>query len=330
MQLVDRIVAPLRRPAGGAAAGLAGAAPTVVSFVLVLVIAAQLASLLWRVLGASEVDAGADAPVVQAQAQNVDIAAIVNAHLFGVAAQSGDPSDAPATTANLTLAGTLAGREPEQGWAIIGATGQSARVYATGASLPGGSRLFAVYPDRVILDRNGARESLLLPRLAGGASGGVAPRAAGLPPVAASNASIADSVRQLLVQNPSAGAELLRPQPVFAGGSLRGYRVYPGRNRAQFAGLGLQPGDLVMAVNGAALDDPNRGLEILRGVGQGSAVTLTVERGGQQQQITVDPVSVVQELQAPAEPVEDNVEDQEPVDTGSDEMAGMEIEEATE
>ena len=37
----------------------------------------------------------------------------------------------------------------------------------------------------------------------------------------------------------------------------------------------LQPGDLVMSVNGAALDDPNRGLEILRGIGQGSAVTLT-------------------------------------------------------
>jgi general secretion pathway protein C len=327
MQLVDRIVAPLRRPAGGAGAGLAGAAPTVVSFVLVLVIAAQLASLLWRVLGGSDGDTGVEAPLVQAQSSNVDIAAVVNAHLFGVAAQSGDPSDAPATTANLTLAGTLAGREPEQGWAIIGASGQAARVYATGASLPGGAKLFAVYPDRVILDRNGARESLLLPRLAGGAGGGVTPRAAGLPPVAAQNASIADSVRQLLVQNPSAGAELLRPQPVFAGGSLRGYRVYPGRNRAQFAGLGLQPGDLVLAVNGAALDDPNRGLEILRGVGQGSAVTLTVERGGQQQQITVDPAAVVQELQAPAEPVEDPVEDEEPVE---DDMAGMEFEEATE
>ncbi len=330
MQLVDRIVAPLRRPAGGAAAGLAGAAPTIVSFVLVLLIAAQLASLLWRVLGAAEDDASVDAPVVQTQANNVDIAAIVNAHLFGVAAQSGDPADAPATTANLTLAGTLAGREPERGWAIIGATGQAARVYATGASLPGGAKLFAVYPDRVILDRSGARESLLLPRLAGGAGGGVAPRAAGMPPVTAPNASIADSVRQLLVQNPSAGAELLRPQPVFAGGSLRGYRVYPGRNRAQFAGLGLQPGDLVMAVNGAALDDPNRGLEILRGVGQGSAVTLTVERSGQQLQITVDPVSVVQELQAPAESVEDPVVDEEPVDSGSEEADGLEIEEATE
>ena len=127
-------------------------------------------------------------------------------------------------------------------------------------------------------------------------------------------ASLADNVRQLLVQNPQAGGELLRPQPVFAGGSLRGYRVYPGRNRAQFAGLGLQPGDLVMAVNGTALDDPNRGLEILRGIGQGGAVTLTVERGGQQQQITVDPTSVVQQIQAqpapaPAPEAEDATEE---------------------
>jgi general secretion pathway protein C len=324
MQLVDRIVAPLRRPTAGAASGLAGAAPTIVSFALVLVIAAQLASLLWRVVGASDDEPLAAAPPVESPTPDVDIAAVVNAHLFGVAPQSGDPSQAPATAANLTLAGTLAGREPENGWAIIGASGQTARVYATGAALPGGAKLFAVYPDRVILDRNGARESLLLPRLSSGGSR-PSPRVAGMPPAAAQSSTIADSVRQLLVQNPSAGAELLRPQPVFAGGSLRGYRVYPGRNRAQFAGLGLQPGDLVLAVNGAALDDPNRGLEILRGVGQGSAVTLTVERGGQQQQITVDPVAVAQELQATAEPVE--AQEEEPVEEDS---AVTEDEEATE
>jgi general secretion pathway protein C len=318
MQLVDRIVAPWRRPAGGAPSGLAGAAPTIVSFLLVLVIAAQLAAFLWRALDSGDRDSTADAPVVAAPPPAVDLTAIVNAHLFGVAAASGDPSDAPATTANLALAGTLAGREPEHGWAIIGASGQAARVYATGASLPGGARLFAVYPDRVILDRNGARESLMLPRLSGGAGGAVAQRPAGLAPAAASNSSIADSVRQLLVQNPSAGSDLLRPQPVFAGGSLRGYRVYPGRNRAQFAGLGLQPGDLVLAVNGAALDDPNRGLEILRGIGQGSAVTLTIDRGGQQQQISVDPVSAMQNMQAPAaepEPAEEEVyEDEASID----------------
>ncbi|MFZ2509077.1 MAG: PDZ domain-containing protein, partial [Steroidobacteraceae bacterium] len=89
---------------------------------------------------------------------------------------------------------------------------------------------------------------------------------------------------------------LLRPQPVFAGGQLRGYRVYPGRNRAQFAKLGLQPGDLVTAVNGAPLDDPNRALETLRGIGTGPAVTLTVDRNGQQQQLAIDPATVVQEI----------------------------------
>jgi general secretion pathway protein C len=156
MQLVDRIVAPLRRPAAGAG-GLAAAAPTAVTALFAIVIAAQLAALVWRALGA-----GGEGPEAVSQdftppAPAIDLPAIVNAHLFGVAADSGDPSAAPATTANLALSGTLAGREPEHGWAIIGASGQAARVYATGASLPGGAKLFAVYPDRVILDRNGSR-----------------------------------------------------------------------------------------------------------------------------------------------------------------------------
>jgi general secretion pathway protein C len=294
MQLVDRIVAPLRQPAGGMRTGLATAGPSLATLVLVVLLAAQLAALIWRALGSAgsetpplpEVDVGA--------APTIDLAAIVNAHLFGVAAVAGDPSAAPATSANLTLAGTLAGSEPSVGWAIIGASAQAARVYATGASLPGGAKLVAVYPNRVILDRNGSRESLMLPRLTG--SSAAAP-AAFAPAAGAPPASLADSVRQLMAQDPAAVNELLRPQPVFAGGTLRGYRVYPGRNRGQFTRLGLQPGDLVTAVNGAALDDPNRGLEILRGIGQGTAVTLTIDRNGQQQQLTVDPGAVAQDAQ---------------------------------
>lgn len=294
MQLVDRIVAPLRPSAGGMRAGLVTAGPSLATLVLVVVLAAQLAALIWRALGSAGSETPQQVPVDVGAAPTIDLAAIVNAHLFGVAAVTGDPSAAPATSANLTLAGTLAGTEPSVGWAIIGASGQSARVYATGASLPGGAKLAAVYPDRVILDRNGSRESLMLPRLSG--AGAAIPTAyapgAGGPP-----ASLADSVHQLMAQDPAAANELLRPQPVFAGGSLRGYRLYPGRNRGQFARLGLQPGDLVTAVNGAALDDPNRGLEILRGIGQGTAVTLTIDRNGQQQQLAVDPAAVARELQ---------------------------------
>ncbi|MGE0030291.1 MAG: type II secretion system protein GspC [Steroidobacteraceae bacterium] len=294
MQLVDRIVAPLRRPSGGLRVGVATAGPSLATLVFVIVLAAQLAALLWRALGSTGSEGPQPVAVDVAAAPAIDLAAIVNAHLFGVAAATGDPSSAPATSANLALAGTLAGPDPAVGWAIIGASGQSARVYATGASLPGGTKLAAVYPDRVILDRNGARESLMLPRLSGGSTATPVAYAqgGGAPP-----ASLADSVRQLMAQDPAAANELLRPQPVFAGGSLRGYRVYPGRNRAQFARLGLQPGDLVTAVNGAALDDPNRGLEILRGIGAGTAVMLSIDRNGQQQQLSVDPGAVAQELQ---------------------------------
>ncbi len=83
-----------------------------------------------------------------------------------------------------------------------------------------------------------------------------------------------------------------------------------------------------MAVNGAALDDPNRGLEILRGVGQGSAVTLSVERGGQQQQITIDPVTAIQEMQAPA--AEAPVEEEDAKRTSDGRRVDEEEERATE
>lgn len=289
MQLVDRIVAPLRRPGTAGRAGLANAAPTLASVILVVVIAAQLAALLWRGLGSGEEATLSPATIDTDAAPAVDLPAIVNAHLFGIAKNSGDPSDAPVTSANLTLAGTLAGSDPSTGWAIIGASGQPARVYATGASLPGGAKLAAVYPDRVILDRGGAREALVLPRLSGaGGAGNYAP------PVAQAAMTPDDMVQQVLGQDPN---ELLRPQPVYAGAQLRGFRVYPGRNRTLFARIGLQPGDLVTAINGAALEDPQRGIESLRGIAQGASVTLSIERNGQQHQLTVDTAQAAQQLQ---------------------------------
>ena len=103
MQLVDRIVAPLRRPTGGAPA-LAAAAPTLVSVILAIVIAAQLAALAWRLLGTSDADGELAVPDVEMPAPAIDLPAIVNAHLFGVAAETGDPSMAPATSARRSSA----------------------------------------------------------------------------------------------------------------------------------------------------------------------------------------------------------------------------------
>jgi general secretion pathway protein C len=274
--------------------------PTIVTVVLVIALAAQLATLAWRVL-APAAPAPVAPPAVTQAGSGLNVAGIVNAHLFGTALMqaSGDSGAAPTTSLNLVLAGTLAGSEPTNGWAIIGETAQNARVHAVGSTLPGGVRLREVYVDRVILDRGGRLESLPLPRLAGGA--GAVPVAYTPAPASApvsTDSGLADNIRQFVAQDPQMVAEILRPQPVFAGGQQRGYRVYPGRNRSRFASLGLMPGDLVTAVNGMPLDDPNRGLESLRGVGAGSAVTLTIERNGQTQQLTVDPSAAMAEIPA--------------------------------
>ena len=105
-----------------------------------------------------------------------------------------------------------------------------------------GTKLHAVYPDRVILDRSGKLEALALPTQS--LAGVQITQAAA--PVRAAQSQFQENLRRIAETNPSAFAEIVRPQPVFANGVQRGYRVYPGRNRQQFARLGLQPGDLVL------------------------------------------------------------------------------------
>ncbi len=271
-------------------------APVIVSALLVIAIAAVFAGNVLRLLASPQAPADA-APSTAMPAPRVDVGAIVNAHLFGVAAPvAGDPASAPATASNLVLVGTIAGADPGQGWAILGQNAQSARVMATGSALAGGVLLKAVYPDRVVLEVGGRLESLMLPRLSG-AAGPYPARAA-----SSDAGAMIDAVRSA-IGNQAALArtgEVVRPQPVFANGNLRGVRAYPGSNRQVFAKLGLLPGDLVTAINGAQLEDVQRAAGTLRNLGN-EPVQLTVERNGQARQITVDPAAVAQNLASGAD-----------------------------
>jgi serine protease Do len=56
--------------------------------------------------------------------------------------------------------------------------------------------------------------------------------------------------------------------------------------------LGLQPGDLVTAINGASLDDPNRGAEILNTLTASTTAQVSVERNGTTQQLALDMAQV--------------------------------------
>jgi hypothetical protein len=91
-------------------------------------------------------------------------------------------------------------------------------------------------------------------------------------------------------QDPSILDQVMRTVPSFdnAAGKLRGFRAFPGRNRQIFSKLGLKSGDLVTAINGTQLDDPQRSQEVFNTIQTSDHVTVTVERGGQKQDITLN------------------------------------------
>jgi general secretion pathway protein C len=276
--------------------------PLLVSAGLVVLLAWQLVQLGWTVLGARKGAPPVTGPAPAIAAPSgpvVDLQAIVNAHLFGVAGavESGatDPNAVAATQMNLVLVGTIAESDPARGYAIIGDSAATAKVYAVGKTITGGTKLHSVYPDRAILDRGGRLEALLLPRKFTG--GGMAPVANATPQ---RDAMLGESLRNLAAQNPGAITEIIRPQPVFANGQQRGYRVYPGRNRDQFTKLGLMPGDLVTGINGTPLDDAARGMEILQSMNSSTDVTVTVERNGQTTQININNAQVAADAAAAA------------------------------
>lgn len=266
--------------------------PRIATWVLAIALGVQAALILTDLAGAGRrATAGSAVARAPLRSHFLDLAAITNAHLFGAApAPRQDAANAPQTSMPLVLSGIIAGNDPQNGLAILGPTAQNARVYAVGDSVPGGAKLHSVYSDRVLIDRDGRLESLTLPRQA---NPGNAP-----PPSAAvlqNESSPIERMRRVITEQPGLLAEVLRPQPVMEHNHMNGFRVYPGRNRAAFMQLGLRPGDQVTAINGTPLDDRDRGEQILRTLASSSEARVTVIRGGQQQELSLNLAQLAQE-----------------------------------
>jgi general secretion pathway protein C len=268
---------------------LQGAGPNLVSSVLAILIVAQLVSLAISVLSGrvkspQPVMAHAVPPHRVAR---IDVQSLVAAHLFGMAVAdptTQDPANAPLSSANLVLAGTIATRDPKHGIAII-SDGGPAKVFSVGDTVTGAT-LHSVYLDHVILDRAGVLETLPLPRLLAG-SRPTAMRRGGPDP---GTVAAVDNIRRLVQQDPGLLDQVMRTVASYdnVAGKLRGFRAYPGKNRAIFNKLGLKPGDLVTAINGQALDDPQRSQEVFNTIQTSDHVTVTLERGGQKQDVTLN------------------------------------------
>src|SRR6202167_5352004 len=220
------------------------------------------------------------AAMPRAPHSGVDIQTVVSAHLFGVPpAATQDEGNAPQSSANLLLMGTIATQDPKHGVGIISDGGAPSKVYSVGDRI-GGASLHSVYLEHVILDRGGALETLLLPRQLPPSRAAVARRTPGGDP---RTVAAVDNIRKMVQQDPNILDQVMRTVASYdnAAGKLRGFRAYPGRNRAIFSKLGLKAGDLVTAINGTPLDDPQRSQDVFNTIQTSDQVTVTIERGGQ-------------------------------------------------
>ena len=270
--------------------------PLAASVVAVILIGYYLARLFWLLY-----PAGPSAPwqppeplpqLGQTATGTAEYATITAAHLFGEVSKeppavTGDAAlAAPDTSLSLQLRGAVAAGDPRFAHAIIADGSGNEQVYFVNSTLPGGATVQQIQVDRVILARAGQLEVLRLPREGQGAgappAGGLsaAPRPAGAPGQ--------PNVQELVAQNAAGFLEVVRPQPFMPNGQLKGYRIYPGPNRQQFASLGLRAGDLVTEINGIALNNPTQGMEVFRSLGDAPQVTVTVERDGQPQVLSLN------------------------------------------
>ncbi len=222
----------------------------------------------------------------------VDVRSIQRANMFGLsAAPTG--TDAPVTTMNLKLLSVLALKDEKSklATAALGPSDTSIKVYAIGDEVPGGAHLHAIYVDRVLLDRSGSIEALLLQLRQG------APGVANPPPTAVSPAASVERVQQAVRDNPALINQVMSRQGVFRNSKLAGIRVNPGPNARAFAKLGLQPNDIVTAINGTTLDDQARSNEIFNSLSGAAQARVTILRNDREMELNLNLAEIAAEAE---------------------------------
>ena len=179
-----------------------------------------------------------------------------SATLFGAPDVLGQTVEATGM-ADVSLKGILAVTgDSEHGFAIVTVQGV-AQLVAVGGNL-GAGRLVAVFPDHVIVEQNGQRKLLTLPKNSGGygtlnGEDAQALAAAG-PPL---QDPPADEIKARVGKAVAPLNSVLRAEPLLSDDAYRGLVVNPNGNRFAFEHMGFRAGDSIMAVNGIPLNQDN-------------------------------------------------------------------------
>lgn len=231
-------------------------------------------------------------------------------HLFGnpqnvLLAQA---ARAPATTLKLTLRGTLALPEANQGIAMIEDEHGNERAYKVGEEVAGGAKLGEVYADHVVLSHEGVNETLTLPQpeahapapeanprgAASAANAAAASRPGSaaplfVPPQMAHGAVDWNQAQKNLRLDPAQLAKQVHIEPVFVDGKISGARLSgSGDVLALMNQAGLKATDTIMSVNGTALTGLPNPQQFMDNLKNASSLQVTVLRDGKPATLTLN------------------------------------------
>jgi general secretion pathway protein C len=251
-------------------------------------------------------------------AETIDVSSILGADVFGKVAVSevqaaieevasvnprdGIEAGAQETRLALKLTGIIASTSDGLGSAMIEAKKQQ-ELYVVGDALPANGKvtLAKILPKQVVIDNNGTYELITLfgdATIAGIVEMAAKPaQTVSTPANTETTASstvnvnqqrrLASRYRQQLYDDPQSLSGLLSISAVQGQGGLKGYRVSPGRDTAQFTALGFKSGDIVTAVNGYALSDPTNTVRLYQLMRDATDATFEIERDGAPVSISV-------------------------------------------
>lgn len=235
----------------------------------------------------------------------VDIDRIVARNLFGVAdaaapAPAQQTAMAVATRLPLELQGVFVADVPEDSAAIVAQKGRPGMLYVVGQKMPGNAELVEVKPDHIVLRRAGVLETLKFPTTTGQfIPGPDEPEEVAVDDLSLTEPAMSESepddgrdergrkrpssdalaeYRERIEADPEGTLADLGISPVDES-NASGYRLDDLTASTFLSQTGLQPGDVILSVNGRPVGDINQDrMELENVLAQGSA-RLEVQRG---------------------------------------------------
>lgn len=260
--------------------------PAVVNVIALAILAWGMAGWTWMLVVPTVPQVIPDSNVGSGS-EMLDMQPILDAQLFGqappVAGSGGESLDAiPISGLNLVLAGVVSAGGAS--YALISVDGRPQEPFAIGQEVTAGAVLQAVYPDRVLLSRNGVTESLMLEGVkangAGVGSGGAAIQ------IGPSFVGIRKrGENDYVVPRGVINAELHQPQKLLTQALMvpdpsGGFLVREIQPNSVYQKLGLHVGDVIRSVNGQPVNDVQQAMHAYQQALNLTNVQLQIVRNG--------------------------------------------------